>query len=281
MDLQVLIDPALPAVVPDAVTFECGASLEQVSAQGSFVYEHHGKEFGIEHQGALSRFFEDITLGPKLPKTFATHSIRDVDTLVAIALFLNRDLVLVPATVGFVAQVDLIHRRGVSMLGSLDSLMVTFIRLLRAYFPEGLNKAEIGKRIGTTSAWIRDIITEGNYPSTGKSLPQVRVLDRGTTRFVVAETDGDLVEGWIVLFSMGFTRGVLLGPEKDGRRQVVAARKSALVSLDVHKSALLLNQIETALGGSSTWECKGDWLWCPKNGTTLTLAHMLEVFLRV
>jgi hypothetical protein len=285
MDLQVLVDPALPAVVPDAVSFECGATLEQASVPGSFVYEHHGKDFKVEHLGALTRFFEDVMLGPKLPKTFATHAVRDIDTVFAITLFLNRDLALVPSMVGLVAQVDLIHRRGVAMLGHVDPFMVTFVRLLRAYFPEKLSKAELGQRIGTVSSWIRDLATEGAFPSTGKALPQVRIIDRGTTRFAVAETEGDLVEGWVVLFSMGFVRGVLVGPEVPGdplpRRQVVAARKSGLVSLDLNMASVLLNKVEAAMGEPQEWTCTGDWLFGPKKGTVLTLHHMLEIFLRV
>lgn len=281
MDLQVLVDPALPVIVPNAVSFECGASLDQVSVPGSLLYEHHGKDFTVEHHGALTRFFEDLALGLKLPSTFATHEVRDIDTVFAIALFLNRDLALVPSVVGLVAQVDLIHRRGVAMLGHLDPFMVAFIRLLRAYFSEKLSKAEIGERIGTTSAWIRDLVTQGTFPATGKNLPEVRVIDRGTGGFVVGGTEGDLVEGWVVLFSQGFVRGVLVSPEREGRMQVVASRKSGYVPLDLNKAAFLLNQVEAAMKEPGNWKCTGDWLFGPPKGTLLTLPHMLEVFLRV
>ncbi len=280
MDLQVLVEQALPPVVPDAIAFECGATLEQVNA-GGFVYDHHGDEFTAEHQGALTRFFEDIALGRKLPTTFATREIRDVDTMFAIALFLNRDLILVPAMVGLVAQVDLIHRRGVPMLGHLDPYMVGFLRLLRGYFPKGLSKADMGARIQTVAGWIHDVATEGSFPATGRGLPQVRVLDRGTGGFVVAETGGDLVDGWVVLYSLGYVRGVLVGPERNGRRTVAAARKSGYVSLDLALAAKLLNEVEAAMGDPSLWDCKGDWLFGPEKGTALTLPHMMEIFLRV
>jgi hypothetical protein len=281
VDLQVLVDQTLPVIVPNAVSFECGSSLEQTLVSGNFVYEHHGSDFTVGHQGALSRLFEDMALGAKLPTTFATHGIRDIDTVFAMALFLNRDLVFVPGMVDLVAQVDLVHRRGVPMLGHLDQWMVTFIRFVRAYFPEKLTKIEIGKRIGEVSVWIRDIATEGAWPATGKALPQVRVIDRGTDRFVVAQSEGDLVEAWVVLFSMGFLRGVLTGPEVDGRRQVVATRKSGFVSLDLAKAAILLNQFESAMSERAEWKCTGDWLFGPPKGTLLTIAHMLEIFLRV
>lgn len=281
MDLRVLIEPSLPAVVVDAVSFETGASRADTFSQDHLVYEHHGKEFSPEAQGALTRFFEDIALGRKIPPTFATHSIHDVDTTLAITLFLNRDLVLIPGMVSLVAQVDLIHRRGVAMLGHLDDYMVRFIRLLRAYLPETLKSTEVQERITTASQWVRDYVTEGAFPSVGRSLPDVNVLDRGTGGFVVAETTGDLLEGWVVLFSQGFIRGVLVGPGKDGRRRVVAARKSVYVPLDVGMAAKLLNDVEAAMGEPTEWKCEGDWLFGPTNGTVLTLPHMLKVFLRV
>lgn len=281
MDLRVLIEPSLPTVVSDAVSFETGASRAQTFDLDNLVYEHHGKEFSPDAQGALTRFFEDVALGRKVPMTFATHAVRDIDTILALTLFLNRDLVLLPGMVSLVAQVDLVHRRGISMLGNLDPYMVCFIRLLRAYFPESLGKAEVHERIGTTGQWVRDYVTEGAFPAVGRSLPDVQVLERGTGGFVFAETSGDLLEGWVVLFSQGYIRGVLVGPDKEGRRQVVAARKSIHVPLDVVKAAKLLNDVEAAMGEPTGWAREGDWLFGPKAGTVLTLPHMLEVFLRV
>jgi len=281
MELRVLVEPALPGVVANHVSFECGATLEETTKQ-PFVYEHHGNGFGPENQGALTRFFEDLMAGAVFPLTFGTHSIRDVDTVFAIALFLNRDLALVPGMVNLVAQMDLVHRRGVSMLAHLDPFMVSFVRLLRAYFPDDLPKAEMGGRIETAARWIRDLATDGAYPPTGNhKLPDVLVLDKGSGGFVVAETAGDLVEGWIVLFSQGFVRGVLVSPERSGRRQVLAVRKSRFVPLDVNTAARLLNDVESAMGEPPEWACKAEWLFGPSKGTMLTLAHMMEVFLRV
>ena len=54
---------------------------------------------------------------------------------------------LIPGLINLVAQVDLIHRRGISMLGHLDPYMVGFVRLLRAYFPKTLKPAEMQERL--------------------------------------------------------------------------------------------------------------------------------------
>lgn len=279
MDLRVLVEPSLPSMVADAISFECGASLKQAT-ENTYVYEHHGEDFTPEHQGALSRFFEDMMLGARFPTTFATRAIRDVDTMFAIALFLNRDLALVPGMIGLVAQVELVHRRGVPMFGHLDPSTVSFLRLLREYLPESLTKSEMRDRIQTAAGWIRELATNGSYPP-GRPLPEVRLIDRGTNAFVVAETEGDLVEGWVVLYSMGYIRGVLVRPERGGRREVLAARKSLHAPLDLPTAARLLNDVESVMGEPAEWSCKGDWLFGPAKGTVLTLPHMLEVFLRV
>jgi hypothetical protein len=279
--LQVLVEPTLPSVVPYAIAFETGAGLVEIRPDPDrFVYEHHGEGFTPEHPGALTQFYEDVSLGRTLPVTFATHSIRDVDTVVALALFMNRDLVLIPAMVGLVAQIDLIHRRPV-MLAHLDPHMVCFIRMLRTFFPQSVRRSEMASRIEQAASWIRDYVTEGTFPALGRSLPEVTVLDKGTGGFVVAETAGDLLEGWTVLFSLGHVRGVLVGPERDGRRQVMTARKSAYVALNLTLAAKLLNDVETAMGEPPEWTCHGDMLVSPPKGTLLTVPLMLEVFLRV
>jgi hypothetical protein len=281
VDLRVVVESTLPAIVPDAISFETGATLADATDASKFVYEHHGDEFTVIHQGSLTRFFEDLSLGRRMPTTFATRSMRDVDTMFAITLFLNRDLVLVPGMVNLVAQIDLVHRRGVSMMAHLDPFMVGFIKLLRSYFPESLAKRDMGGRIETACMWIRDLVTEGAYPAIRSGLPDVNVLDRGTGGFALAETSGDLVEGWVVLFSEGFVRGVLVSPEKEGRRQVVATRKSGFVSFDLTLATKLLNDVEAAMGEPAQWECRGDWLFSPSKGTTFAIPHMLEIFLRV
>jgi hypothetical protein len=279
MDLQVIVDRGLPSVMRDAIMFECGATVEQTMGSG-FIYEHHGEDFTAAHQGALTRFFEDVALGRRMPQIFATHRIRDVDTIFAMALFLNRDLVLVPSMVGLIAQMEMVHRWGIPMLAHLDPYTAGLVKFLRGYFPDDISRVETGRRIGTAAEWIREFVTEGRGPAVG-SLPEVRVLERGTRAFVLAESGGDLVEGWIVLYSQGYARGVLMSPERDGRRQVVASQKSLHVVFDLVTAARLLNEVEAAMNEPPEWDCKGHWLFSPPKGTVLTPADMLKVFLRV
>ena len=216
-----------------------------------------------------------------MPLTFVTPAVKDVDTLFAIALFLQRDLAIAPAMPGIVAQVDLVHRRGLPLLGHLGEDFARFLRLLRVYFPSDLSKSETGARFTTVAGWVRDYVLQGALPALGKPFTDVKELQRGTDGFVVAEASGDLLEGWVRLFSKGHLRGILVTPERNGRRKVLCARKSAFCAFNLPLAAKLLNEVEAAMNEKAAWKAEGDWLWGPPEGTVLLLPHILEVLVRV
>lgn len=281
IEFNAKIDPDLPSVVPDAVSFETGATRSQAGDPALFVYEHHGQEFGKADPGALTSFFEDLILGRPLPLTFATHRIRDIDTIFAMALFFDRSLAIHPAMPGIVAAVDLVHRRGTPMLGHIDADLGRFFRVLRSYFPEdGLPKRELGERVTKVIGWIADFL-DGRPPSLGAPWPSVRIIDVGTNGFVLAETPGSLPSGWIELYRRGFLRGLLVGPDRDSRRAVLAAKKSAFVDFDLTKAASIFNEAEQASGELPGWRADRLWLWGPDEGTLLRVSEMLEVLQRV
>jgi hypothetical protein len=273
-ELRLYFDPLAPAVLEGAVTFETGASNQQVIDPTLWAYEHHGEGFGEADPGALTCLYEDLVLGRPTPPSFVLNRVGDSDALVAAALFLYRELVLHPSTVGFVAQVDLVHRRGFSAMGHLDADMGRFMRLLRGYFPEHLSQQETAERLPLAVGWVRDWLLESRLPALGASFPIPTVLDRGPGGFVVAETLGSLPEGWIELYRLGMLRGVLFGPRKGTLLPVLVSRKSSFVPLDLYQAAFRLNEVEVHLGGLPRWAVDGDWLWGPPEGS-LVLAHRI------
>lgn len=281
LEFRIIIEPRCAPVIDGVLTYEAGASREQASDPALHVYEHHGPEFGQADPGALTSFFEDLILGRPMPLVFCTPAIQDVDTLFAIALFLHRELAITPSMPGLVGQVDLVHRRGLPVLGHVGQDFALFLRLLRAYFPVGLSKIDMGARLGTAVQWIREYALQGTLPATGRPFAEARVLQRGTDGLVVAETAGDLLEAWVTLFSNGHLRGLLVGPERDGRRRVLGARKSFFCSFDLALAARLLNEVEAAMGEKPAWKAEGDWLWGPPVGTAILVPHIVEVLLRV
>lgn len=282
IELTVKIEPTLPHVVEGAVSFETGATRQEIEDAETPVYEHHGEEFSTADTGALPRFFEDLISGRAVPLVFATPSIQDVDTLVAIAAFLHRDLAVHPAMPGFVYTVDFVHRGGLPALAHVDEDFARFVSFLRSDFPEkGLSKRELGERLKRAVNWIRDWIFNGNLPHLGVAPAKTRLIDRGTNGFVVAQTTGSLFDGWVDLYRQGFLRGLLINTGSEDRRHVLIARKSHYVNFDLVVAAHILNEMESAMGELPEWETDGLWLKSPEEGTLILVRDMLEVLTRV
>ena len=280
-DLHLFFDPDAPVVMPEAVSFETGAVRVQVIDPNLWCYEHHGAEFGQADPGALTCFFEDILMGRYFPARFVARRLR-LDTLVAIALFFHRDLVLIPQTSALVAQVDLLHRRGFPMLAHLDSDLGRFVRLLEGYFPDKLSENERNDRVKTAVGWVREYLQGGRLPSLGTRFPTPTVLETGAGGFVVAETNGSLAESWVELYRQGHQRGVLFGSRQKGTfLPALIARKSAFVALDLSRSHQMLNEAEGVYGGFPQWRLEGDWLWSPPEGSLILANEIVETVLGV
>lgn len=280
LHLNVVVDSTFPAVIPGAVAFETGATQAEVEDPSSFAYEHHGEGFTSSSSGALTRFFEDLIRGAPMPLTFATHRIAGIDTVVAAALFLQRDLAIHPGMPGLVIATDLVHRHGPSMLGHVDADLVGLFTVLRDYFPDGISKQEMGDRLSSGVQWVRDFLVGGTTPQVNRVVVP-RIIDIGSDGFVLADSDNPSLEAWVELFRRGHLRGVLLGPDRGGFRSVVAARKSPRVNFDLARAQLFLNELEIASGGNAEWRVEGEFLFGPAQGSLVLPSHMVQVFLRV
>jgi hypothetical protein len=276
IEFSVSLDPNAPSCLDDAVTFETGASIQQVRDPATFAYNHHGPGFLDVYPGALTVFFEDLVLGRPLPVKFVAHRIDGMDTVVAMALFMHRELAIEPRTPGFVAQIDFLHRRGLTVVGHVDRDVEQMVVLLNEG-PEKDDAEWLQRAIG----WVREYLLTGTVPGTVRPTP-VRIIDRGTNGFVVATSPSpSLLRAWIELYRQGFLRGVVLGDDQNGRRHVLVSRKSAYVELDLMKVAAILNEMEAAMGETPGWAGDGLWLASPPHGTFLLPEHLLQVLIRV
>jgi len=279
-ELHLFVDPKAPPILSDAVTFETGASQAQVVDPSLWAYNHHGEGFGQADTGALTCFYEDLILGRPLPTKFVVGRV-DIDSLVASTLFLHRELLTHAATLGFVAHVDFVHRRGFNALAHVDPNMASFLRFLSGYLPDGLSKQDLNARLSTVIGWIREYIAEDKMPSLQVRLPSLVVLDEGVGGFVVAETTGGLPDGWVELYRRGYYRGVLFGPRRGTLPTVLVSRKSAYVPLDLSRATYLLNEAEVIFGGPPAWSLEQDWLWGPPDGTLVPPSHVIEAVVGV
>lgn len=286
MDLNIRIEKGLPTIVEGSVSFETGATREQLKSSPQVVYEHHGEEFSALDKSALMSFYEDLLLGRAMPTTLATPEIKDIDTIVAIALFLHRDLATHPNTPAFVHAVDFAHRLGIVGLSHLDDHLARFLSALRAYFPEkGLPQRVLSEKLQDALKWIRIYIHDGIIPLQGSPPPvDVCVLDQGTSGFVVAELrSGPFLDGWVDLYRKGYLRGLLVGQSQEGRRKSLVAKKSAYLTFDLAPAASALNQMEAAMGELPEWSVSSDGLWMesPSHGSLIRVNHLIEVLTRV
>lgn len=281
LNFQIVIDPGLPAFVQDAVCFETGATKEQALDRGLLTYNHHGPEFGPDDPGALTLFFEDLVSGKALPLTLGMHAVAGIDSFLAAALFTQRDLALHPSIPGLVTAVDLVHRKGWPFYSHMEADLARFFRALENFFPSNISKKDRGERLGSALTWFREYVLEGKLPNLGLPTSLPRILDVGTTGFVLAESPQPTIDVWIELFRQGYLRGLLIGPEDGDFRQVLAAKKSPHVPLDFNMAALHLNELEGLSGGTPGWEVDGQLLKSPPDGTVILVSHLVEVFLRV
>lgn len=284
MQLNVRIESHLPAIVEGSISFETGATLAQVQDPGFYAYEHHGAEFSALDRSALVQFYEQLLLGRPMPATLATHQIRDVDVLMAITLFLHRDLATLPATPELVYTIDFAHRLGLPALAHIEESKARFISSLRAYFPDKLSQRELSQRVISAVGWIREYLQQGTLPVLG-ALPNtdLTVLAQGAAGFVLASTkSASLWDGWVELYRLGFLYGILIQYLDGDRKHVMIARKSHYVPLDLVLACRLLNQLEArAAAGSADWTVTSE-LWLEHaSGTELPVARIREVLTQV
>jgi hypothetical protein len=277
-NFQVIIDPNISSVVNKSICFETGVNKDQL---GPGLYEHHGAEYTFRDIGALTRFYEDLILGFPLPLTFVTRGIYGPDAIVAMALFLYRDLAIIPATTGLVSGIDLVHRYGTTLLAHVDTSLSGFIKSFPKLFPDNISKREQGERISIGVQWIRDYLTDNNPPLLGGSLPDVRIVDIGSNSFVLAESDNSSVEAWEVLYRSGYLRGIIFNHKKDNSKSVLISRKCELVWPGMVNAIAFLNDLEKLSGGSEKWYSNGNYIYSPPNGSNILDCYIMDIVLRV
>src|SRR5690606_19304603 len=103
-------------------------------------------------------FFEDLVAGRPMPTQFQTRTL-DIDTVVAMALFLHRDIAVHPKTSSVVAGVDLVHRWGDPFYAHVDRDLFRLFRFIQNAL--ATNPKTVSDAIG----WVRDFILEDRLPS--------------------------------------------------------------------------------------------------------------------
>ena len=233
--------------------------------EGSFLYEEN-----------LGSFYHMLISGSPLPLTLVIRSLEDVTTLLAIALFLHRDLSIHPSMPGLVTAFNLVCDEPFWGPAHIDRDLARFLRHLQQYVSQtGLDKRQQGECVASSVQWIREYVHLGNLPQMAPEPPPPSVLLTGSDGFVLAKTEKNLPLGWVELFRQGHLKGILIGPSVNDRRPVTIARKSPAVTFGLDRLQAALEAVEDALGEISSWSLTEDTLSTP--GTLMTLQHLLQL----
>jgi hypothetical protein len=263
LSLQVVLDPDVGHPLPDAVCFRTGPAVE-----GQPTYED------------LEPFVLDLVSGRPLPLKFVTRRVDDERTILAAALFLNRDLPIHPRMPVVLAAAALWRDFPAWGLSHVDRDLGRFLGFLRAAVPpSGLDRRTLGTRLSAAVAWVRDYVRNDVLPPL-PPMPMPDVLDVGTNGFVVAQTSGPLDFGWVDLFRMGHLRGVLADKPVAGRRRVRVSRKSQWAALNLDAACQIFNEMEAAMGQPPGWHVQGDALDSQIHGTEIALEHLILALVR-
>lgn len=267
---EVVVDPKLDPIVRD------------VLAMGDFELASDNQTGTLYTAHGLSLFFADLIMGRPFPLKFVTRSVTSVGVLVAVALFLRRELAIHPATPNLVTAASLVDQLGSAGMAHIDRDLARFFKLLSGYLPETLSRRDQQERLATAVGWVCQYVLDGVLPGLAAEPPVPRVLDHGSDGFVVAEVPSRALEdGWVELFRIGFLRGVLFGPVRKDRISVLAAKKGPYQRLDLRQAADLLNEAERTLGEPAGWVSDGLRLRSPPDGTLLSHSAVLSVLIRV
>lgn len=274
MDFRVTVDPDLPTVLNEpAVAF----GLFQGTRAGLIVY--------APGPGAspLSRLYVDLICGRPMPVTFLTRSAQTLETIVAVSLFLDRELTLHPKTAALVSAVELASWLQEGGLAHVDRDLARLLVLIDGYLcaPQ-LEKSEQGRRLQQVVSWLRSYVLSGALPSLPREAEPPTLLDRGTNGFVLATTTGPrLVDAVIEIYRQGHLRGVIFNPVVGGLERVVAFRKSPYVRFDLQAAETHLNSVESTLGHRARWKLDRFLLMGPPKGTAIPRQDLIQTFLRV
>lgn len=264
----VIADPKVPNALENAVGFGEFAKVDG----DSLVYPKDGAK----------AFFEDLILGRPFPLTLVTTGLDKLGILVALTVFLSRDLAIHPVTPNLLVAADLVDRYHLAGLAHVDRDLARFFSFLVGYIPPELGRQERESRLSSAVTWIRQYILEGTFPALPPEPPMPRVIDRGTNGFVVAEVSGQSLElGWLELYRQGFLRGIIFGQSQGDRQVVLGARKSSFLPFDMRKAAEVFNEAELRMGEPAEWKAEELWLRGPEEGTLLLPSMILDVLLRV
>ena len=257
LDLRLVVDPKVPENLPEAVLFGVG--------EGPYAGPR-----------GLLTLYEHLVMGAPLPLLIALREVRTVASHVAVALFLQRELLVLPGMLPLVLAATYYNQNPVCAI-HLDPALLRCFQVLTVQESDlQLPLGTQAERITTATQWIRDYVYDGQLPDIGPKAPLVEVLDTGTNGFVIGRGVDHLP-----LLQEGYLKGIVVTPLDEGLNQVRVFRKSVLVGFDLVQARSILNEMERMSGTFLPWVLEENCLSTPEGGTDLPIADIVHILLHL
>ena len=269
MDSQVKLEFSVVPNFPRALTVP-------LVGLGDFEVKHPGAvAYTGEQVPLLASLWVDLISGRPLPTRLVIKQVKNVEQLVCLSLFMDREVALSPKIPALVGSVELAKNLHAAGLAHIEPDLARLLTFLDQYlFSSNLNPKELSRKLQEALLWIRNYVLEGSLPNMPRPSDPPKILDHGTNGFVVAETRGRFVDAIVDVYRQGFLRGILFGTA--GSSAVVCFKKSHYLRYDLEAASWRLNQIE---GGLANWVVEGLHLHNPSTGIPrqLIIDTMLKV----
>jgi len=212
---QVHLDPSYDReLVSDVVGF------------GDFVAVSSGS---VVYQNSVD-LWSDLVLGRPLPLELQIKSVTDLNSLCALAIFIDRELALNSRMSQLLASVQMVGL-GLAGIAHIPQDQAVFLLFLQAYLADSVGSSpnQMATRSQTALQWLRDYVLDGTVPNLRFFRPDLKILETKPNGFAVFSTDhSSNSEAVVEAFRMGFLSGVLYN-----RTSVTIFRKSAYINLDL------------------------------------------------
>jgi len=191
---KILIQKTCAGVSPEVVTFETGASPDQVSTLECNTFNHHGDGYSPFFPSSLHLFYESLLLGRSLPNTMVMNHIRHYSNALAPCFFLYDLDIYSERAPELVSVVDRIERWGsvgfINIPPRIDALLYSIFSLLPdKEHEENLSEDSLGEILRVAIDTFHWYLSNNIVPNTHRSqLSEPNILEqRGS--YVIAEIE--------------------------------------------------------------------------------------------
>lgn len=227
---KVLIQQSCFGIDPEVVTFETGATPEEVSVieNNSFDY---GPGFSPFSQSSIQMFYESLLLGRSLPEIMVMNHIHHYANILAPTFFLFDSDIFSERASGLVSVVDRIERWGSIGFISCPKKIELLLSYTSSFFPYGdMSDNSMSKVMKILVEIFHQYLLKGEVPNHTLPLVSEPKILKQNYDFVLSEITS--LQDIDYLYKQGFLSGICLMGDS-----VVVFKRSLFVNIPLEKIA--------------------------------------------